>query len=52
MPAGVLVDVKGPGEHVRVTKTWRSFQIDVESADTDVHVAVPARLLSRALDVL
>ncbi len=52
MPSGVLADVRSGGERVRITKTWRSFEIDVESDDADVHVAVPARLLSRALDVL
>lgn len=52
MPPGVLVDVRDHGEHVRVTKTWRSFQVDVDSPDTDVHVTVPARMVSRVLDVL
>ncbi len=52
MPAGVLADIHSDGEHVRITKTWRAFEIDVESDDADVHVAVPARFLSRALDVL
>ncbi len=52
MPAGVLADIHSDGEHVRITKTWRSFEIDVESDDADVHVAMPARFLSRVLDVL
>lgn len=52
IPAGVLVDVESDGERVRITKSWRSFHVDVDSDDTDVHVALPARLLSRALDVL
>ena len=52
MPSGVLADITSGGEHVRVTKTWRSFEIDVESDDAEIHIAVPARLLSRALDVL
>jgi hypothetical protein len=52
MPAGVLVEVESRDEHVLITKTWRSFEISVESADTDVQVSVPARLLSRVLDVL
>lgn len=52
MPAGVLVEVEGPDEHVLITKTWRSFEISVESDDADVRVTVPARLVSRVLDVL
>ena len=52
MPSGVIADIQSDGEHVRITKTWRSFEIDVESDDADIHVAVPARLLSRALDIL
>ena len=52
MPSGVLVDVQSHGEHVRVTKTWRTFDIEVHSADADISVSVPARLLSRTLDML
>jgi len=52
MPPGVLVEVQDNGEEVRITKGWRSFQIDVVSDDAEVHVTVPARLLGRALDVL
>lgn len=52
MPSGVLVDVVSDGEHVRITKTWRNFDIEVHSDDTDISVSVPSRLLSRALDVL
>ena len=52
MPSGVLVEVESPDEYVRITKTWRSFEIEVDSEDTDVHVTVPARLLSRTLDLL
>ena len=52
MPSGVLVDVQSHGEHVRVTKTWRTFDIEVHSADADISVSVPSRLLSRTLDML
>ena len=51
-PSGVLVDVQTPDEHIRVTKSWRSFEVEVDSEDTDVRVSVPARLASRVLDVL
>lgn len=51
-PPGVLVEVESPGEHVRIVKSWRSFDIDVKSADADVSVSVPARFLGRALDLV
>ncbi len=51
-PRGVLVDVRTPHEHVRVTKGWRSFEVAVDSEDADVRVSVPARLVGRVLDVL
>ncbi len=51
-PAGVLVEVESPTEHIRITKSWRSFEIEVGSDDADVRVTVPARLMSRVLDVL
>ncbi len=50
-PSGVIVDYKGDGEHFQLTKSWRSYQIDVDTDDTEVHVKMPARLMSRALDV-
>ncbi len=51
-PEGVLVEVQTPDEHVRIAKTWRSFEIEVDSDDADVRVKLPARLASRVLDVL
>ncbi len=51
-PNGVLVEVKSPTEHVRITKNWRSFEVEVDSDDADVRVSVPARLASRLLDIL
>jgi len=50
-PSGVLVDYRGNDERVQISKGWRSFKVDVDSDDTEVHVKVPARLMSRALDV-
>lgn len=53
IPAGaVLVEVQDGNEHVRITKEWRSFEILVDSDDADVRVSVPARLLSRGLDIM
>ena len=51
-PNGVLVEVDTPTEHVRVAKSWRSFEIEVDSDDAEVRVSVPARLAGRVLDVL
>jgi hypothetical protein len=51
-PSGVLVEVESPGEHVRIVKTKRSFEIEVRSPDANVSVSVPARLLGRALDLV
>ncbi len=51
-PSGLLVEVQTPTEHIRVTKSWRSFEVEVDSIDADVRVSVPARLASRVLDVL
>lgn len=52
MPSGVLVDVKSAGENVRITKEGRSFHVRVQDGDTDISIALPARLLSRSLDVI
>ena len=51
-PSGILVDVKSGSEHVQVHKTWRSFEVEVQSPDADVRVKAPARLMGRALDLL
>ena len=40
-PDGVLVEVKEPDEHVRVTKHGRSIVVDVNDPDETVHVSVP-----------
>ena len=52
MPSGVLVEVHSDGEHVRITKQGRNFHIRVQSEDSDVSIAVPARLLSSSLKVI
>ena len=52
MPSGVLVEVESGDEQVRITKSWRSYHITGDSPDADIQVSVPARLLSRALDIL
>lgn len=51
-PRGVIVDVQTPEEHIRVSKGWRSFEVAVDSDETDVRVSVPARLANRVLDLL
>ncbi len=51
-PSGTLVEVKGRHEYIKVSKSWRSFEVNVDTEDVDVNVKVPARLMSRALDVL
>jgi hypothetical protein len=50
-PEAELVSVHSNGEHVRIYKSWRSFHVDVNSHDADVEVKVPARLVSRTLDI-
>lgn len=52
MPSGVLVEVRSDGEQVRITKQGRAFHIRVQSEDADVSIAVPARLLGSALDLI
>ena len=51
-PAGVLVDYRDGDEHVRISKGWRSFDIEVISDDADIRVSVPARLFGRVFDTL
>jgi hypothetical protein len=52
MPSGVIVEVWDHGEQVVVTKTWRSFEIEVKNADEHVRVSVPVRLFGSALRLL
>ncbi|MEM6795608.1 MAG: hypothetical protein AAF725_16635 [Acidobacteriota bacterium] len=52
IPAGsVILEVQDGPDHVKISKRWRSFEIAVDGPDTDVRVSVPARLLSRSLDL-
>lgn len=50
-PDGILVQVEGEDEHVLISKEGRNFKIHVESADADIDVSVPTRVLSRTLDL-
>jgi hypothetical protein len=52
MPSGVVIEVWDHGEHMLVTKTWRSFEIEVINADENVRISVPARLFGSALRIL
>ena len=52
IPSGVLVEVQDGDEHVLISKQGRSFRVEVQSDDTDVTVAVPARFLSRAMNTI
>lgn len=51
-PPGVLVEVKDGDEYVTVSKSWRNFEIEVDSPDADIRVSIPARLLGRSLDII
>jgi hypothetical protein len=48
----VLVDVKGPGEHVRVAKWGGSIVVDVDDADDTVHISAPIRAVSSTVEQL
>jgi hypothetical protein len=47
-----LVEVKEPGEHVRVTKEGGSIVVDVEDHDDTVHVSTPIRAISSTIEQL
>ncbi len=47
-----LVDVKEPGEHVRVSKQGGSIVVDVEDRDDTVHVSTPIRAISSTVEQL
>jgi hypothetical protein len=51
-PDAVLVSVESRSERVRVTKDGDTLDVEVHSADADVHVSLPADALSRVLDAL
>jgi prephenate dehydrogenase len=47
-----LVEVKEPGEHVRVAKEGGSIVVDVEEKDETVHVSTPIRAISSTVEQL
>jgi hypothetical protein len=48
----VLVEVKGPGEHVEVSKLGGSIIVDVDDAGETVHVSAPIRAVSSTVEQL
>ena len=48
----ILVEVKEPGEHVRVAKEGGSIVVDVEEKDETVHVSTPIRAISSTVEQL
>jgi hypothetical protein len=52
MPDATLVEVVTDRESVRVEKRGRSFRIDVDSPDGQVHVTLPAATLSKVVRFL
>lgn len=48
----VLVEVKGPDEHVRVAKWGGSIIVDVDDANETVHVSTPIRAVSSTVEQL
>lgn len=51
-PDAVLVDVQDDDEHVQIAKRGRSFEIHVKDGESDVHVSLPAGLMSRIAGTL
>ena len=47
-----LVEVKEPGEHVRVAKEGGSIVVDVEEKGETVHVSTPIRAISSTVEQL
>ena len=47
-----LVEVREPGEHVRVAKEGGSIVVDVEDHDDMVHVSTPIRAISSTIEQL
>jgi hypothetical protein len=48
----VFVEVKEPGEHVKVVKSGGSIVVDVDDASDTVHVSAPIRAISSTIDQL
>ncbi len=51
-PTGVLVDVRNRDEHVVVRKMRGRYRVNVDSADLDLQVSVPSRIMRRALQAV
>ena len=47
-----LVEVKEPGEHVRVAKEGGSIVVDVQDKNETVHVSTPIRAISSTIEQL
>jgi hypothetical protein len=48
----ILVEVKGPGQQVRVAKDGGSVVVDVEDEENTVHVSTPIRAISSTIEEL
>lgn len=48
----VMVEVKEPGQHVRVAKDGGSVVVDVENEGTTVYVSTPIRAISSTIEEL
>ncbi|NDQ57367.1 MAG: hypothetical protein GZ088_09880 [Acidipila sp.] len=48
-PDAIFVEVQTAREHVLVQKSWGRIQVDVDTDDAEVHVAVPLRTAQHAL---
>ena len=51
-PDGPLVEIDGPGTHVRIVKHGRNLLIDVRDDTNDVHLEFPIHAIPRVLDQL
>ncbi len=48
----VIVEVKGPGEHVEVAKSGGSIIVDLDDASETVHLSTPIRAISSTVNQL
>lgn len=47
-----FVEVKEPGQHVRVAKSGGSIVVDVDDEENTVHVSTPIRVMSSTIEEL
>jgi hypothetical protein len=47
-----FVEVKEPGQHVRVAKSGGSFVVDLNNEEESVHISAPIRAMSSAVEEL